>query len=57
MFRAFDKATGALVWETELPLRPAASPMTYRHRGRQYIVMAVGGTVEAELVAYALPPA
>ncbi len=55
MFRAFDKATGALVWQTELPIRPAASPMTYRHGGRQYIVMAGGGGLDAEIVAYALP--
>ena len=55
MFRAFDKATGALVWQTELPLRPAASPMTYRHGGRQYIVMAGGSGLDAEIVAYALP--
>ncbi len=55
MFRAFDKATGALVWQTELPLRPAASPMTYRHQGRQYIVMAGGSGLDAEIVAYALP--
>ena len=55
MFRAFDKATGALVWQTELPIRPAASPMTYRHGGRQYIVIAGGGGLDAEIVAYALP--
>ena len=55
MFRAFDKAIGALVWQTELPLRPVASPMTYRHRGRQYIVMAGGSGLDADIVAYALP--
>jgi quinoprotein glucose dehydrogenase len=56
MLRAFDKATGALVWERELPLRPAAAPMTYRHEGRQFIVLAIGGGTEAALVAFALPP-
>ena len=50
-------ATGDLVWETELPVGPAAAPMTYSYRGSQYIVLAIGGGVEAELVAYALPPA
>jgi quinoprotein glucose dehydrogenase len=54
-FRAFDKATGELVWEFELPLGPAASPMTYLYGGRQYIVMAIGGGLNAELVALALP--
>ncbi len=55
MFRAFDKATGEVVWEKELPVRPAASPMTYLHLGRQFIAMAIGSGTEAELIAFALP--
>lgn len=54
-FRAFDKSTGELVWEFDLPLGPAASPMTYSYGGRQHIVMAIGGGLDAELVAFALP--
>ena len=54
-FRAFDKKTGEVVWEKELPLTPAASPMTYSFGGKQFIVLAVGGGSQAELVAYALP--
>ena len=54
-FRAFDKRTGELVWEKELPLGPAAAAMTYIAGGKQYIVLAVGGGLNAELVAYALP--
>ena len=54
-FRAFDKTTGELVWEFELPLGPAASPMTYSYGGRQYIVMTIGGGLDAELIALALP--
>lgn len=54
-FRAFDKRTGELVWEKELPLGPAAAPMTYMAGGKQYIVLAVGGGLNAELIAYALP--
>jgi glucose dehydrogenase len=53
--RAFDKATGQLVWERELPVRIAASPMTYMHQGKQYLVMAIGSGAEAELIAFALP--
>jgi quinoprotein glucose dehydrogenase len=56
-FRAFDKQTGEVVWETELPLTPAASPMTYSSAGKQFIVLAVGGGSQAELIAYALPDA
>jgi quinoprotein glucose dehydrogenase len=51
---ALDKATGQLVWKTELPRAPS-SPMTYVHRGKQYIAMAAGGGPQAEIIAYALP--
>ena len=40
-FRAYDKATGDVVWEMELPVTGA--PITYMHEGRQYIVVATGG--------------
>jgi quinoprotein glucose dehydrogenase len=56
MFRAYDKATGEVVAELELPERVSGAPMTYLHRGRQYIVMAVSSREHpAELVALALP--
>jgi quinoprotein glucose dehydrogenase len=54
-FRAFDKVTGRLVWEYPLPLQPAATPMTYRHEGRQFVVLAIGSGDSAELLALALP--
>ena len=55
-FRAFDKGTGEVVWETELPAGVSGAPMTYLHQGRQYIVMALSGTdFENELLALALP--
>ena len=38
--RAFDKATGKLVWETLLPFTGDATPATYQIDGRQYIVVA-----------------
>jgi quinoprotein glucose dehydrogenase len=53
-FRVYDKATGAPLWDVDAPGRPLASPMTYMHQGRQYIVVAAGGGTSAELVAYAL---
>jgi quinoprotein glucose dehydrogenase len=53
-FRAFDKRTGELVWEKELPIGPAAAPMTYMAGGRQYVVLAAGGGLNAELIAFAL---
>jgi len=42
-FRAFDKATGELLWETRLPFSGNATPITYEIDGRQYIVIAAGG--------------
>ena len=40
--RAYDKATGAPLWECMPPARPLASPMTYMHQGKQYLVVAAG---------------
>jgi quinoprotein glucose dehydrogenase len=59
-FRAFDKATGALLWETTLPAAGYATPSTYAVRGRQYVVIAAGGgklgTPSGDAyVAFALP--
>jgi quinoprotein glucose dehydrogenase len=54
VLRAFDKATGAVVHETELPVRPSGTPMTYMAEGRQFIVMAYGAGDEAGLIGLAL---
>jgi quinoprotein glucose dehydrogenase len=42
-FRAFDKSTGELLWETTLPFSGNATPITYEVDGRQYVVIAAGG--------------
>ncbi|MBI3491678.1 MAG: PQQ-binding-like beta-propeller repeat protein, partial [Acidobacteria bacterium] len=42
-FRAFDKTTGELLWETVLPLAGNATPSTYEVGGRQFIVVPAGG--------------
>jgi len=42
-FRAFDKSTGELLWETKLPFSGNATPITYEISGRQYVVIAAGG--------------
>ena len=56
MFRAFDKATGAIVWEMELPAGVSNAPMTYSVGGKQYIVVGVSGSeYPGELIALALP--
>jgi len=43
MFRAFNKKTGALLWETKLPYPAYATPATYSVEGKQYLVIACGG--------------
>jgi quinoprotein glucose dehydrogenase len=55
-FMALDKATGETVWSIDLGVGQNGTPMTYMHGGKQYVVVAIGGTdYPAELVALALP--
>ena len=62
-FRVFDKATGALLWETMLPAPGNATPATYEVKGRQFVVIAAssgksrGQQAPASYVAFALPAA
>ena len=44
-FRAFDKASGDVLWEADLPTGGMALPATYELEGRQYVVIAAGGGV------------
>ena len=54
-FRAYDKASGAVVWEMEFPAGTTGAPMTYMYKGRQYIAFAIGSSEhQAEFVALAL---
>ena len=53
--RAFDKATGRVIWETELEAGTTGTLMTYMHNGTQYIVVAIGGLEHAaEFIAFSL---
>ena len=61
-FRAFDKRTGELLWETTLPFSGNATPAVYEVNGRQYVAIAAGGGKGARgspsggvYVAFALP--
>ena len=55
-FRAYDKETGMVLWETELPAGTTGAPMTYMHGGKQYVLVTVGSSTHApEWVAFALP--
>jgi quinoprotein glucose dehydrogenase len=60
--RAFDKASGKLLWEATLPFAGNATPATYEVNGRQYVVIAAGGSsmnprgpLGGVYVAFALP--
>ena len=54
-FRAYDKATGAVVWETDLPSGTTGGPMTYMAKGKQYVLVPVGAKDHpAEFVALAI---
>ena len=60
-FRAFDKSTGELLWETTLPFSGNATPVTYAVNGRQYVAIAAGGGKDPKsgsggvYVSFALP--
>ncbi len=41
--RAFDSATGKVLWERTLPFGGYATPSTYSVNGRQFVVIAAGG--------------
>jgi quinoprotein glucose dehydrogenase len=58
--RALDPATGAEVWQGALPHPGMSVPMTYMAGGKQYVVIAAGGNINAQtergdtLVAFTL---
>lgn len=60
-FRAFDKSTGELLWQTTMPFAGNATPITYEVNGRQFVVIAAGGGKDPKspsgglYVAFALP--
>jgi quinoprotein glucose dehydrogenase len=59
-FRAFDKLSGKLLWETTLPAAGNATPSVYEINGREYVVIVCGGGKNnapsgSSIVAFALP--
>ena len=58
--RAFDKATGARLWEATLPFSATGTPATYEVAGRQFVIVPAGGGKDGGpsgglYVAFALP--
>ncbi len=55
-FYGYDKATGEIIADLEIPASQTSLPMTYMHDGEQYVVFTVGGGgYTAELIALKLP--
>jgi len=59
-FRAFDAATGKVLWQATLPAAGNATPAVYEANGKQFIVIAAGGgkwgaPSGGSYVAFALP--
>ena len=52
---ATDKATGKQVGAVRIPAKTTAVPMTFMHKGKQYIVFATGQGGGTSLVALTLP--
>ena len=42
-FFAYDKATGARLWQTTLPAGTTGGPITYEINGKQFVVVPIGG--------------
>jgi quinoprotein glucose dehydrogenase len=60
--RAFSAETGQELWTAELPASAHATPITYEAGGKQYVVVAAGGSAKIDqerqgdaVVAFALP--
>jgi quinoprotein glucose dehydrogenase len=59
-FRAFDKETGKILWEYDLPAAGYATPAVYEVDGKQFVVIACGGGKSGtksgdNYLAFALP--
>ena len=60
--RAFEKHSGRVLWEHDLPAGGYATPSVYMVDGRQYVAIAAGGSGKNatksgdSIIAFALPP-
>jgi hypothetical protein len=60
-FRAFDVRDGRELWSYDLPLDATATPMSYTHQGRQFVLINAGGHAMYNrgtgdyLIAFAFP--
>lgn len=55
LIRSYDKQTGDVLSELDLPLPPMGTPMSYMVDGKQFVVVAVGAGPDTRLLALSLP--
>lgn len=56
--QAYDKKSGKLLWEVELPGSASSTPSSYMSKGKQYIAVSIGGSKEnpaGGIITFALP--
>ena len=55
-FRAYDKTSGDILWEIELEAGTTNAPISYMHKGEQYLLVAIGDRQHSpEILAFKLP--
>jgi quinoprotein glucose dehydrogenase len=55
LIRSYNKQTGAVISQLNLPLPPMGTPMSYMINGKQFIVLAVGAGPDTRLLGLGLP--
>lgn len=55
VMRAYNKQTGEVLGELDLPLPPMGTPMSYMVNGKQFIVVAAGAGPDTRLLGLGLP--
>jgi alcohol dehydrogenase (cytochrome c) len=55
-FRAYDAATGAVLWEVRLDQMPSSTPITFTADGEQYVAVTTGGGNSVDILVSTLTP-
>ena len=55
-FKAYDAATGKVLWETRLDQMPSSTPITFAIDGEQYVAVTTGGGNSVDILVSTLTP-
>ena len=55
-FKAYDAATGTVLWETRLDQMPSSTPITFAIDGEQYVAVTTGGGNSVDILVSTLTP-